>query len=84
VIRKPIGAIGGDPDTRKLFGDALVETVAVARAKGIELGADYLAQQVNFVDRVPPETKSSMQMDLEAGRRLRTRLVVGRGRAHWR
>jgi 2-dehydropantoate 2-reductase len=70
VIRKSIGAIGGDPDTRKLFGDALVEAVAVARAKGIDLGADYLAQQVNFADRVPPETKSSMQMDLEASRRL--------------
>jgi 2-dehydropantoate 2-reductase len=70
VLRKPMGAIVGDPDTRKLLMDAVVEVIAVAKAKGVDLGADYLAQQLNFADRVPPETKSSMQMDLEAGRRL--------------
>jgi hypothetical protein len=35
VIRKPIGTIGGDRDTRKLFGEALVEAATVATAKGI-------------------------------------------------
>lgn len=70
VVRKPMGAIAGDPDTRKLLMDGVVEAIAVAKAKEVDLGADYLAQQLNFVDRVAPETKSSMQMDLEAGRRL--------------
>jgi 2-dehydropantoate 2-reductase len=70
VLRQPVGAIAADADTRRLFIDALSETIAVAKAKGIDLGADYLTQQLNFLDSVPPETKSSMQMDLEAGRRL--------------
>jgi 2-dehydropantoate 2-reductase len=70
VLRQPVGAIAADADTRRLFIDALSETIAVARAKGNDLGADYLTQQLNFLGRVPPETKSSMQMDLEAGRRL--------------
>lgn len=70
VLRQPVEEIAGDGDTRKLFADAITESVAIAKAKGVDLGDDYLAQQRNFVDRVPPETKSSMQMDLEAGRRL--------------
>jgi 2-dehydropantoate 2-reductase len=70
VLRQPVGEIGGDGDTRKLFADAIMESVTIAKAKGVDLGDDYLAQQWNFLDRVPPETKSSMQMDLEAGRRL--------------
>ncbi len=70
VLRQPVGAILGDPDTRKLFNDAIAEAIAVAKAKGIDLGADYLPRQVAFSAGIPPETKSSMQMDLEAGRRL--------------
>jgi 2-dehydropantoate 2-reductase len=77
VLRKPIGAIAGDADTRKLLIDALAETIAVAKAKGIDLGPDYLAQQLDFADRLPPETKSSMQMDLEAGRRLELEWMSG-------
>ena len=43
---------------------------AIAKANGVDLGDDYLAKQRNFVDTVPPKTKSSMQMDLEVGRHL--------------
>jgi 2-dehydropantoate 2-reductase len=77
VLRQPIGAILGDPDTRKLFNDAITEAIAVAKAKGIDLGADYLPRQVAFSAGIPPETKSSMQMDLEAGRRLELEWMSG-------
>lgn len=70
VLRQPVGEIAGDDGTRKLFADAIMECVAIAKANGIDLGDDYLAKQQNFVDQVPPETRSSMQMDVEAGRRL--------------
>ena len=70
VLRQPAGKVAGDDSTRKLFADALTESVAIAKAKRVDLGDDYLAKQRNFVDTVPPETKSSMQMDLERGRRL--------------
>jgi 2-dehydropantoate 2-reductase len=70
VLRQPVGEIAGDDNTRKLFADAITESVAIAKAKGVDLGDGYLAKQLNFIDTVPPETKSSMQMDLEAGRRL--------------
>lgn len=77
VLRQPIGAIMGDPDTRKLFSDAIAEAIAVAKAKGIDLGADYLPRQVAFSAGIPPEAKSSMQMDLEAGRRLELEWMSG-------
>jgi 2-dehydropantoate 2-reductase len=77
VLRQPVGAIAADPDTRRLFIDALSETIAAAKAKGIDLGADYLTQQLNFLERVSPETRSSMQMDLEAGRRLELEWLSG-------
>jgi 2-dehydropantoate 2-reductase len=70
VLRQPVGEIAGDDNTRKLFADAITESVAIAKAKRVDLGDDYVAKQLNFVDAVPPETKSSMQMDLEVGRRL--------------
>jgi len=77
VLRKPAGPILSDPDTRKFLTDAIAETVAVAKAKGVDLGADYVARQMNFTGSVAPETKSSMQMDLEAGRRLELEWMSG-------
>jgi 2-dehydropantoate 2-reductase len=77
VLRQPAGKVAGDDSTRKLFADALTESVAIAKAKGVDLGDDYLAKQRNFVDTVPPETKSSMQMDLERGRRLELDWMTG-------
>jgi 2-dehydropantoate 2-reductase len=70
VVRKPIGAIVSDPDTRGLLENAMAETVAVAKAKGVDLGDDYLARNRSFYSGIAPETKSSMLMDLEHGRRL--------------
>ena len=77
VLRKPVGAILADPDTRQLFSDAIAEAVAVAQAKGIDLGTDYLPRQINLSASVPPETKSSMQMDLEADRHLELEWMSG-------
>jgi 2-dehydropantoate 2-reductase len=70
VLRQSAGEVAGDDNARKLFVDAIIESVAVAKASGFDLGEDYLAKQQSFVDTVPPETKSSMLMDLEANRRL--------------
>jgi len=78
VLRKPIGAIVGDRDTRGLLEGAIAETAAVARANGVDLGADYVARQVAIViDKMLPETKSSMQIDLEHRRRLELEWLSG-------
>ena len=59
-----------DPQNRKLLTDAMMETAAVAKAKGIDLGTDYVERHQNFYASIPADTKSSMLMDLETGRRL--------------
>jgi 2-dehydropantoate 2-reductase len=77
MLRKAAGPIMGDPDTRKLLKDAIAETVAVAKAKGIDLGDDYVAKHGDFYGSIPPDTKSSMLMDLENGRRIELNWLSG-------
>ncbi len=78
VTRMPAGPIMADPDTRKLMTDAIAETVAIARVKGIDLGTDYVAQQTDFFARnVAPDAKASMLLDLENGRRLELNWLSG-------
>jgi 2-dehydropantoate 2-reductase len=71
VTRMPAGPIMADPDIRKLMTDAVAEIAAVARAKGIDLDANYVALQTDFFGKnVAPDAKPSMLLDLENGRRL--------------
>jgi 2-dehydropantoate 2-reductase len=77
MLRKAAGPIMSDPDTRKLLKDAVAETVAIAKAKGIDLGDDYLAKHGDFYGGIPPDTKSSMLMDLENGRRIELNWLSG-------
>ena len=37
VTRQPMGPVLGDPDTRALFRNLMLETIRVARAKGVNL-----------------------------------------------
>jgi 2-dehydropantoate 2-reductase len=77
MLRKASGPIMSDPDARKLLKDAIAETVAVAKAKGIDLGDDYVAKHGGFYGSIPPDTKSSMLMDLENGRRIELNWLSG-------
>jgi len=77
TLRKPAGPIVSNPDTRRLLRDAIAETVAVAKGKGIDLGDDYVAKHGDFYSSIPSGTKSSMLMDLENGRRLELNWLSG-------
>ena len=70
LIRLPIGPIRADPDTRALYQAGLAEALAVARAKGVALPDDFVAQTLARTDQLPSEMKSSLLNDLESGRRL--------------
>jgi 2-dehydropantoate 2-reductase len=70
LIRLPIGPIRADPDTRALYQAGLAEALAVARAKGVALPDDFVAQTLARTDQLPLEMKSSLLNDLESGRRL--------------
>jgi 2-dehydropantoate 2-reductase len=85
TIRKPIGRIRANSQTRALFHDAMCEVVAVGRAQGVQLDAKFADNRLAFADGLPATMTSSMHNDLERGNRLEVEGlsgdVVERGRA---
>jgi len=70
TIRKPIGPIRSNPRTRALLHDAMREVVAVGRAQGVQLAADFADNRLAFSDGLPATMTSSMHNDLERGNGL--------------
>ncbi|MCH6587066.1 MAG: 2-dehydropantoate 2-reductase [Proteobacteria bacterium] len=68
--RAAIGAVRDDPERRARFEAMLRETAALGRAKGVALPDGLEERLLGFVQGLPPEMKSSMQLDLERGKRL--------------
>ena len=77
MFREPMGPIREDADKRDLFRRALIETHAVARAKGVALPDDLAEQRMDFADGLPAEMYSSMYHDLMAGKRLELNWLSG-------
>ena len=77
TMRQPIGRIRSNPQTRAFFLDLMRETVAVGRAHGVALPADYAEQRLAFGDTLPSDMTSSMQHDLEGGRPLEVAWLSG-------
>jgi 2-dehydropantoate 2-reductase len=76
--RQPLGVARDDPDMRAFFLKLLDETMAVARASGIEFPPDYAQELDRMVASFPPTMKASMANDLEAGRRLELDWLAGK------
>ncbi len=77
AIRKPIGPIRSHPQTRAFFLDLMREVVAVGRAHGVQLPADYAEHRLRLADDVDPGMTSSMHHDLDQGNRLEVRWLSG-------
>jgi 2-dehydropantoate 2-reductase len=69
VTRSPLGVIINDSDLFAMLKAALAEAVAVAGAKGVAVKGD-IGDVARAYQALPFETKSSMLVDLENGRRL--------------
>jgi len=69
-MRTTIGPIREDPDSRTFLYDVMRETVAVGRARGVALPANYADDRLAFADGLPYDMTSSMHHDLERGNRL--------------
>jgi len=70
VTRSPLGVIMQDPVLRTMLKGAVAEALAVANAKGIPVRSDMVEEVAKAYDALPPQTKASMLVDLENGRRL--------------
>ena len=68
VARAPAGVLRSVPDTRRLVEQAGVETLTVARARGIDLPEDSPARMMAALDTIAPGIIASLQRDIEAGR----------------
>ena len=77
VARQPIGVVRADADSRAVLEAAIREVWALARAGGVALADDFVAQQMKFADSLPAEMRSSMQNDLAAGHRLEAPWLCG-------
>jgi len=85
VSRQPAGAIWRDPIGRDAFLAVAAEVEAVARAEGVAIASDVLDQMVEYLDVLPPTTRSSLLIDLQRGKPTEVEAlqgeVVRRGRA---
>jgi 2-dehydropantoate 2-reductase len=85
VSRQPAGAIWGDDVGREAFLLVAAEVDAVARAEGVPIAADVIDRVVGYLDALPPDTRSSLLIDLEQGKPTEVEAlqgdVVRRGRA---
>jgi len=70
VTRSPLGVVMNDPDLRAMLLSAVAEAMAVAHAKGVPVRNDIVEDVAKAYDALPPQTKASMLVDLENGRRL--------------
>jgi len=77
LARQPMGTVLTTPETHRLYVEALQEVEAVARARGIELGADIIARTLELTAGFAPATRPSLLADLEAGRRLELEAMSG-------
>ncbi len=77
TIRKPIGPIRSNPQTRAFLHDVMREVVEVARAHGAAVPADYAQVRLQLADDVSPDMTSSMHHDLQRGNRLEVGWLSG-------
>ena len=77
ITRQPAGLVQSDEETIALYMDAMHEVATVAAAHGVFLGEEAIANNMALAQSFPPNNKTSMFQDLEAGRRLEIDYLSG-------
>jgi 2-dehydropantoate 2-reductase len=77
LTRLEMGEFRHVPETRALMTALMREVEALARAQNIALDADVVEKSLAFVDAAAPHIKSSMQRDVESGRRTELESMIG-------
>ena len=76
-MRTTIGPVREHPQTRAFLLDLMKEAVAVGRALGVNLPADFADDRLKFADSVPGSMDSSLHHDLKNGNRLEVEWLAG-------
>ena len=76
-MRVTLGAVRSQPQSRAFLLQVMQEAVAVGRAHGVALPADYAANRLAFADTLPASMNSSMHHDLASGNPLEVNWLSG-------
>ena len=68
LARVPIGVWRKVPEARELSVKAMREIIALAAARGVQLGDEAVARTLARFDGLPPESTSSLQRDVMEGK----------------
>mgnify|MGYP006120005341 FL=1 len=77
LMRTTLGPIREASESREFFYNVMRETVAVGRARGVDLPEDFANTRLPFADGLPDDMTSSMHHDLNAGNRLELPWLAG-------
>lgn len=77
ITRLPMGEYRHVPETRLLMTRLMQETQALAAAQNISLAPNVVEDTLAFFDKNRPETRASMQRDVEAGRPSELESIIG-------
>lgn len=78
AARLPIGALRDHSEARALYTQLLNEAAAVAAKAGHPLGPDAMSRSQHILDTQPPTMKSSLLVDIEAGKPNEAAWLSGR------
>jgi len=77
AARLAIGGIWSDPHVQQMFYAAAREVAAVAAAEGVSISSDRFERLKEYMDNIPPTTRSSLLIDLEMGKRIEVEALQG-------
>lgn len=77
AARQPAGVVWSTPALRVTIDAAFAETEAVARAEGIAMAADLRDRIRQYMDALPPGTRSSLLIDLQSRRPIELEALAG-------
>ena len=77
AARVPIGPLWADASARDLLIGAFHEVAAVARAERVAIADDLVDRIITYVNSIPPETRSSLLIDLQQGKPIEVEALLG-------
>jgi len=77
LLRKPFGLILEDNKSKQMLEGLMKEVELIAKKRGVPLPEDIVPLSLEKVSCFPHDTKSSMQMDFERGRKTELETFTG-------
>jgi len=75
--RLAIGHIWKYPHVREMFYATCREVAAIAKAEGVTISPNRFDTLREYMDNIPPTTRSSLLIDLEQGKRIEVEALQG-------